>query len=95
MFAYTLRDIGTELKRRRTELALTQTAAANLTGVSQRLWSECERGERRNVSFETVLRMLHTLGLDIDLVQRGKPAASLSTDPAGVGTAPDVSTSVP
>lgn len=76
MRIYSLKAIGDELKKRRAALALTQGDAARLTGVSQRLWSECERGERLNVSFDTILRMLHTLDLDIDLVHRGATSES-------------------
>ncbi len=73
--------LGAELRHRREVLHLTQAAAAGLTGVSHRLWSEVERGARPNVSLNTVLRMLQTIGLDLALRPRtsgdrsGKPSS--------------------
>ena len=67
---YDTADLGRVLRERRRAAKLTQLQAALLTGVSQRLWSECEQGKRTQVGFETVLRMLHTLGLDLDSTAR-------------------------
>lgn len=67
---YDLTDIGRTIRERRRTLQLTQVEAAHLSGVSQRLWSECERGERLNMSVDTLLRMLQTIGLDVALLPR-------------------------
>ncbi len=63
-------DIGAFLKQARKELGLTQRDAAQFTGVSPRLWSECETGKRVQVGFETVLRMLQTVGVDLTAESR-------------------------
>lgn len=57
--------IGSLLRVRRGRLGLTQPAAAARVGVSTRLWSEVERGERPNVSFATVTRMLASVGIHL------------------------------
>jgi transcriptional regulator with XRE-family HTH domain len=67
---YDLNELGAILRRRRQALALTQGEAAGVSGVSLRLWSEVERGERPNVSFTTALRMLNTIGLDLEVRER-------------------------
>lgn len=67
---YDLTDLGRLLKTRRQQLALTQAHAASLVGISTRLWSECETGRRTGVSLDVVFRMLHTLGLDLEVVSR-------------------------
>lgn len=69
-------DLGKILRQSRKKLGLTQHQAALITGVSPRLWSECENGKRVQVGFETVLRMLHTVGTDLIIEPRrghGKP----------------------
>ncbi len=76
----TIQSLGEQLRHRRGLLDLTQSQAAGLTGVSHRLWSEVERGERPNVSMSTVIRMLQTLGLDLDLTERGPPKKQKETD---------------
>lgn len=64
-------DLGHVLRARREILGMTQATAAGLSGVSTRLWSECETGKRANVAFETVLRMLNTVGGDLTATSRG------------------------
>ena len=70
-----LPDLGRRIRDQRKALALTQPEAAAMTGVSVALWSELEGGKRQNVSLGSVLRILHTLGLDLELVPRQRPAA--------------------
>ena len=62
--------LGLALRRQRESLGMTQAQAAGLAGVSHRLWSEVERGARPNASFNTVLRMLQTAGMDLMLRTR-------------------------
>lgn len=66
--------IGRALRTQREQLRMTQEQAAHLAGVSHRLWSEVERGARPNVSLETTIRMLQTLGLDLFVHARQIPA---------------------
>ena len=49
---------------------LTQTAAARLLGLSQPDISRLLRGDFREYSLERVLRLLTTLGRDVDIVIR-------------------------
>lgn len=71
---YDLADLGRLLKARRRSLDLTQAHAASLVGISTRLWSECETGRRTGVSLDVIIRMLHILGLDLQIVSRdGRP----------------------
>ena len=71
-------DFGRLLRLNRKEYGLTQRQAAELCGVSPRLWLECETGKRSNVSFDTALRMLQTVGLDLKAERRrsGKPGGT-------------------
>jgi transcriptional regulator with XRE-family HTH domain len=57
--------LGTLLKATRKQLGLSQAAAAKRADVSVRLWAEVERGERENVSFQTTLRMLGEMGIEV------------------------------
>lgn len=63
-------SLGLVLRTGRRALGLTQRDAARLSGVSPRLWSECETGKRTQVGFETALRMLQTVGIDLDAQSR-------------------------
>jgi transcriptional regulator with XRE-family HTH domain len=65
--------LGLALRRQRESMRLTQAEAAGLAGVSHRLWSEVERGVRPNASLNTVLRMLQTAGMDMQLTVRARP----------------------
>lgn len=69
-------ELGIALRERRKELGLTQVDAAQLSGVSPRLWSECEQGKRLQVGFETILRMLQTVGADLHVSPRGRAQAT-------------------
>lgn len=59
--------LGAMLRSTRKRLGLTQTDAAKRAGVSVRLWAEVERGERENVSFDTLVRMLSEIGIEVVL----------------------------
>lgn len=65
-----LEAIGHMLRTRRRALGLTQVQAAELVGVSARLWNETERGKRNQLGLETVLRMIQTLGMDLSITSR-------------------------
>lgn len=72
---YDASDFGRCLRQRRKENGLSQTEAAQLSGVSQRLWSELESGKRRQVGLETAIRMLQTMGADVAVMGRGRASA--------------------
>lgn len=63
-----LSTLGTVLRTHRIRLGLSQPAAAKQAGVSTRLWSETERGERPNVSAGSLLRMLREMGVTLEPV---------------------------
>jgi len=63
-------ELGAVLRAQRQRLQITQAAAADLSGVSTRLWSECETGKRAHVGLETVIRMLNTVGIDLAVTAR-------------------------
>ncbi len=63
-------DLGLVLRSGRKVYGLTQQQASKLCGVSSRLWSECENGKRPQVGFETALRMLQIVGVDISAERR-------------------------
>jgi transcriptional regulator with XRE-family HTH domain len=65
-----LEELGQQIRGQRRALGLTQPDAASLGGVSVALWSDLERGKRENVSFGAVLRILQTLGFDLELTPR-------------------------
>ena len=55
---------------------LTQSAAAELLGLSQPDVSRLLRGQFRDYSLERLLRLLTSLDRDVDIVIRRKPASS-------------------
>ena len=67
-----LEQLGATLRDARRSLGLTQVDAAQLSGVSTRLWNETELGKRRQLGLDTILRMLNTMGIDLQLVARGR-----------------------
>ncbi len=67
-----LESLGETLREARRALGLTQLEAAQLSGVSTRLWNETELGTRRQLGLETILRMLNTMGIDLQLAMRGR-----------------------
>ena len=77
-FIHESADLGRILRECRRSAGLTQGEAARLTGVSTRLWSECEQGKREQIGFATALRMLQTVGADLDAQPR-RSVSSAST----------------
>lgn len=59
------RDLGELVRRRRHELGLTQTEVAEVANANLRFVSELERG-KPTARFETVMRVLATLGIELD-----------------------------
>jgi len=59
------KDIGELVRRRRHELGLTQTEVAEVANVNLRFLSELERG-KPTARFETVMRVLATLGIELE-----------------------------
>ena len=55
-------NIGTEIRKRRQELRLTQQLLAEMSGVSVRMIKSIE-GDYANPSMRTVEKLLKTLGL--------------------------------
>lgn len=60
------RNLGPLLRTRRLRAQLSQPEAARRAGVSTRLWSETERGQRPHVSATTLLRMLAEVGVVLE-----------------------------
>ena len=68
------REIAEALRQARLRRGTTQRDIAAQVGVSTRLWAEFERGERPNVSLQTVLRMADALGLQFTLADERSAA---------------------
>jgi transcriptional regulator with XRE-family HTH domain len=66
------------LRTSRQSRGLTVAALASAVGVSPRLVSEFERGKRPNVSLETAMRLLHSVGAPLPLAARTGPADEAS-----------------
>lgn len=62
-------DLGESIRRRRTELELTQGELADVSGVTLRLVSELERG-KATAQYEGIRRILAALGLDLFVESR-------------------------
>ena len=75
------RQIAEALRLARLRRGTTQRDMAARVGVSTRLWAEFERGERPNVSLQTVLRMADALGLHVTLGD-GRPIAEVALSTA-------------
>lgn len=70
MILRTANDLAGVIRDRRRELGLTQEELANLTGVHRTYISMVESGERA-AKLDTVLRIVQTLGMDLDVRVRG------------------------
>lgn len=68
-----LRKLGALIRSRRKDARLTAIQVASLSGVSRRLLAEVENGKRPNVGLAALLRILQTLGLDLEVKARGLP----------------------
>lgn len=62
-------NIGHEIRLRRQELRLTQQALADMSGVSVRMIKAIE-GDYANPSVKTIERLLGSLGLQLQIVER-------------------------
>jgi HTH-type transcriptional regulator / antitoxin HipB len=58
-------QLGALIRSRRHELRLTQTEVAEVANTNLRFLSELERG-KQTARFETVLRVLATLGIELE-----------------------------
>lgn len=70
MKVYNAENFGKAIKRRRKSLGYTQETVSDYTGVSKSFLSDLERG-KPTVELEKVIRVALTLGMDIELVNRG------------------------
>ncbi|WP_458780185.1 type II toxin-antitoxin system Y4mF family antitoxin [Arthrobacter sp. D3-16] len=66
--------LGAEVRARRTALRLTQHDLAQLAGVSERFVRFVEQG-KSSVQLDSLLSLLGTLGLELQLVTRTRTAA--------------------
>ena len=67
---YTMADIGLIAKMRRNELGMNQAELADISGNGTRFISELENG-KQTMQIAKVLDILHILGLDISISERG------------------------
>ncbi len=70
-----MRDLGELLRLRRERLGLRQQDAARQVPVSHRLWCEVENFKRHEVGAATLLRMLRSVGIRVQLVLEAVPDA--------------------
>ena len=70
-------DLGPLLKSSRQQLGLSRDALAQKAGVSMRLVAEFERGQRSNVSLESALRLLKSVGITVVARAPHGPAAEI------------------
>lgn len=66
--------LAAEVRARRTSLRLTQHDLAQLAGVSERFVRFVEQG-KRSVQLDSLLALLETLGLELQLSTRTRAAA--------------------
>ena len=64
------KDLGKRIRERRKELQYTQAFLSEFTGFSVSFISDVENG-KPTVEFETTLRLMHVLGLDLLVEVRG------------------------
>ncbi len=72
-----LTQLGRLVRRRREAAGLTLDEAAGLLGVGRRFLIELEHGKRR-ANIETLLRVLHALGLEL-VIETRTPGATATT----------------
>ena len=70
MILRTTSDLAQQVRARRRELGLTQEDLAALANLHRTYISLFESG-RRAIRFDVALRILNTLGMDLDLLTRG------------------------
>jgi DNA-binding XRE family transcriptional regulator len=71
MILRTTDDLARQVRARRYELGLTQEELANLANLHRTYISLFEQG-KRSIRFDSALRILHTLGMDLEVRARGK-----------------------
>ncbi|CAN7574945.1 type II toxin-antitoxin system Y4mF family antitoxin [Arthrobacter sp. LjRoot14] len=81
--------LAAEVRARRAALRLTQHDLAHLSGVSERFVRFVEQG-KRSVQLDSLLALLETLGLELQLTTRTRPAARAidGARPSADGPAP-------
>lgn len=79
--------VAAEVRVRRTSLGLTQQDLADMAGVSERFVRFVEQG-KRSVQLDSLLALLETLGLELQLSTRMRPAARAIDGPRAVGGRP-------
>ena len=67
---YAMTDIGSIVRLKRIELGMTQAQLTNISGSGTRFISELENG-KQTMQIGKVLDMLHFLGFDIIITERG------------------------
>lgn len=72
-----LADLGQLLRRARESAGRSRAHLAAELGVSVRLLAELERGARPNVSLETAVRLLTTVGVTLTVAAPGQPTLTL------------------
>lgn len=65
-----LEEIGVIVRAVRKENQLTQEQAALMCGVNPRVLSELENGKEKDFSLRTILKIVNTLGIVIELKRR-------------------------
>jgi HTH-type transcriptional regulator / antitoxin HipB len=71
MILRTSNDLAELIRARRRELGLSQEELADLSGLHRMQISLIER-DQRVARFDTVLRIVHTLGMDLEAGVRGR-----------------------
>lgn len=66
-------ELGQVLRKRRKELAVTQTQLAEYAGLALNTVYQIERG-RANPTLETLMTLVDTLGLELDLRAKVMPS---------------------
>lgn len=85
--------LGGEVRARRGALRLSQQELADLAGVSERFVRFVEQG-KPSLRLDTLLALLDTLGLELQLATRTSTAArALATQPSATQQPPEVSPS--
>lgn len=83
-----------EVRARRAALRLTQYDLAHLAGVSERFVRFVEQG-KRSVQLDSLLALLDTLGLELQLATRTREAARAIDGPSTPQSRPSPDTPLP
>ncbi len=72
-----IQELGQNVRQRRTDMALTQTALAQLSGLSRATINQIENGSIRDLSLSRTARLLDVVGLNVQLSPaRPRPSQS-------------------